>query len=1268
MIGWGGFFQLLCFFELLSCLVAQTEIYVDTTALSSGDGSAFNPWQTMDAALLQAQQDTSGDSITIFLESPGEYPLNQGSYDFGAIMELAINGTDGWSGSEGPMLVRGPGVSGTSVQFNITNSFTVTNVAMGLPEDDVSGLGTHFRFYFTDDALFSGYLTFDNVTFNGGSNPDFDTRRDVLSISVEVSESIGNTIISTDCKVRPGLTAIRNVQIEGNIALDPKRWCASVFSAQSSLGGEVDGLGRIFEMDTYERDAVMIPMTNIRLINCTVDYPNAVDVVESRYQQTIQPPTDLILVTSTSNASLAGFSSTGSSGPVTVLGIFQISNATITNHKPSIRGVQAIPPYLFAVSAAANFVLFDTVIASGVASPIMQCNGTSATQLSACVLVNEMGSLEITSTQMNHISADDAVFQLERSETDLNRPATMISESIFQDISETLFSGTLSTLYVEASVVQNCSGASAMEVGDLSIFHFSDCLFVDNYTPKDGAVLNSVFENNTATGGGALCIDYFDTELNLMLVNVSFINNTASSHGGAWWTLERQRLDDNFASVTYSGNFAPSMPVRGSASATFVPYGDWSKVSLLAGASLPSFGISTNDAYEQPVTFELETAPVVTVALTQADSAALLTNTAVLYGPTVSVVDSGNLTLSNLRVFGPAGDFLLKLIDDSGTEIPDFDPLYRQVTIKSCDWPMQLLTAAGTPELECRPPICPLGCSSTAGVCVADSNCTCTDTSYEGISCQILKSANDSLTFAFPAGVPIFTNSSDVVTFTVDGRDQLISRVKKAYSATYTVIYRDFRGLRSSNSSLTRRDASGDTLYLKFSLADLVTGNFLDYLQLAKVSTIFTQTLDAPYRAGITTTIGALANTTIDSVGSILVIIISCVCIMTALSLAGALYIRPSRPPLGATTRNFDMALPCGLAVLFAFPITETMIPTATSCALQIWLIPPSFGLIAACLVAKSFSHYARRKNKIALEAELPERFRKILILAIGVLLSVYVVCVAIWYRIEAPTPQLTYLGGMRFWSCGGTAHTQNCFIISLICFSGTLHLAACKFSYETFKVGWPVHALEDKMILGNATNVLITGVVAAGILMANMMDGVAQFALRATAVYLVGAGLTATLLGYKVFMLVRPAGSEEDALDARIRAFAQKSAKSGSIYQNSKYLPVKEESALIWKAAQITIAQSQSLLDITDLDSKIGRFHAIQSVGVDTDIASICLLLQIPGFEQLRVQMDSKRMLEDWVKKIADAKRQAPATKTNGMVPATDNTPLLTVTMEDDT
>ncbi|KAI8589268.1 hypothetical protein BDZ88DRAFT_418924 [Geranomyces variabilis] len=1302
-------------------------------------------------------------------------------------MELALSGTDGWSGHDGPTIVRGPGVSGTSVQFNVTNSFTVANVAMGLPKDDVPGFGTQFRFFFTDDALFSGYLTFDNVTFSGGANPDFDTKRDVLSISMEVYESIGNTISHTDCKVRPGviwiptvtasdisitrldfqgpsvlqapnhlaislvftdsvvrtpfclegssvisqtslsgLTTIRNVWIEGNVASDPKRWCASVFSAQSSLGGEVSGLvvkdwrGRIFEIDTYERDAVMMTMTNVSLVNCTVDYPNAVDVVESRYRQTIKPPSDLILVTATSNHSISDFSSVGSSGPVTVLGILEISNATITNHKPSTRGVEAISPYLFAISAAANFVLFNTVIASGIASPIMHTNGTSTTQLddvtitdydcsSACVFVNEMASLKITSIQMTSISADEAIFLLERSETDYDRPATEISKSTFKDISNTLFMGTLSTLYVDASVIRNCSRASAIQPGDLSNFYFNDCSFVDNNTPKDGAVLsactgimnftnsvfqsnraegrggaifgnvdigqcnialvNSVFENNTATGGGALCIDRFETELNLMLSNVSFINNTAQSHGGAWFTLERQRLDQNFSLVTYSGNFAPSMPVRGSASAAFVPYGNWSKISLLAGASLPNFGILTIDAYEQAVTFELETAPVVTVALVQADSTSLLKNTAVLYGPTVSVVDSGNLTLSNLRVFGPAGDYQLELIDDSGTDIPDFDPLYRPVTIKSCDWPSQLLTAAGTRELECRPPICPLGCSSTAGMCVADGNCTCTDTRYEGISCQMLKSANDSLTFAFPAGVPIFANSSETVTFTVDGRDRLINRVKNAYSATYFVIYRDFyiSPAKASSSGLLRRDASGDTLSLKFSLADLVTGTFLDYLQLAKASTIFTQTLAAPYKTGITTITGELANTTLKSAGSILVIVVSCICIMAVFSLAGSLYLKRSAPPLGGTTTNLDMALACGLAVLFAYPITETVIPTATSCAAQIWIIPPSLGLIAACLVAKSFSHYARRKNKIALEAELSERFRKTLTLAIGILLSTYIILVATWQRVEAPTPQLTYLGGKRFWTCGGTTQTQNRFVICLIGLSGTLFLAACKLSYDTLKVGWPVRALEDKMIFGNAANILVTGVAAAGILMgSNMMDGVAQFALRVTAVYLVGAGLTATLLGYKVFLLMRPAENEEDAMDARVRQFAAKSAKAGSIYQNSKYLPVKAESALIWKAAQITIAQS--LLDVTDLDSKVGRFYAILSVDVDTDIPSNCLLLRLPGSEQLRVQMDSQRMLDDWVKKIADAKSKAPATKTDVIVPATVKTPLLSATMEEDT
>ncbi|KAJ3160949.1 hypothetical protein HDU86_008312 [Geranomyces michiganensis] len=594
------------------------------------------------------------------------------------------------------------------------------------------------------------------------------------------------------------------------------------------------------------------------------------------------------------------------------------------------------------------------------------------------------------------------------------------------EIPNTVFSGILSSLYVDSTTIQTCSGASVLKPEELSDFHFDKCLFTDNYALKDGPVLSvchgavefknsrftsnsadgrggaifakvdvgecsiaikdSVFENNTATGGGALFIDRFESELNLQMENVSFVGNTARSHGGAWYTLARQRVDANFSSVTYVDNFAPNIPVRGTASATFIPYGYWSPLSVLTGASLPSFGVATIDAYEQRVLFELETAPVVALSLIRAaDNVTVDNSVAALYGPTIGVIDFGNLTL---------------------------------------------------------------------------------------------------------ARVPIFAGSNDVFNFTVEGRDALVAHLKAVYAPKLTVIYRDF-STSTSTTGLLARDAATSTLTMKYSLAD-ATGNFLNSQQLKEASTVLAKAFVSPDTIQSSVSEGAIANTTLGSVGSVLVIAISCSCVIAVAVLAT--YVNRKAGP--GTTNDMDI-----------------------------------------CLAIKSFCLYARRKNKVALESEVSPHFRKISRRFICASFVSYIILVWVWEHVEAPTPQLLHAGSKRYWVCGGSLQTR--FLGSLISITGTLLLAACKFSYETVKVGWPVPALEDRLLLVNAANMLATGVVAAGMLMAQMMDGYAQFVVRVTATYLVAAGMTGSFLGYKVFLLKRPAGDEEDAVDARIRAFA---------------------------------------------------------------------------------------------------------------------------------
>ncbi|KAI8820558.1 uncharacterized protein EV422DRAFT_75911 [Fimicolochytrium jonesii] len=311
-------------------------------------------------------------------------------------------------------------------------------------------------------------------------------------------------------------------------------------------------------------------------------------------------------------------------------------------------------------------------------------------------------------------------------------------------------------------------------------------------------------------------------------------------------------------------------------------------------------------------------------------------------------------------------------------------------------------------------------------------------------------------------------------------------------------------------------------------------------------------------------------------------------------------------------------------------------------------MLPCSFGLTSSCLMLKSWGHYTRRKNKMALGTDFSMAFKKVTASALAATLVLFVILVALWRVVEAPTPQLTYASQDRFWICWGTEKKQIGFITCLMIITGTILLTACKLAYETIKVGWPVPALEDRLLLVNAANMGITGILSAGILLPNMMNGIAQFALRTAVTFVVAAAMTASFLGYKVWLLYGLGGEIEDAMEAKIKAIALKSQKSQSIYQKIKYLPVKPDAALVWRAVQISVVQNY--IDFTDIDTKEGRFYVIDSVSVEADTTDNSLLLQLPGGERLRVQMESQRALEEWVRKLDLARGRGATSKARSM------------------
>ncbi|KAI8911189.1 hypothetical protein DFJ77DRAFT_90456 [Powellomyces hirtus] len=1055
-------FALLC---ILPSVLGVVDIWVDCQQTSTGSGVQSNPWRDVDDAITQAIGDLNGGKIRILLTSPGEYALNAENYDFAAWgndIDLEITGEPtSWDGNDGPKIVRGSSVPTSKVQFTMGYGVTLTmsNLIFGLPNTPVPGNGTLFKWWFGMDVFMSN-MYFNNITFQGGSNPDFETKNDVLSIQFSTEDSFMNTLVHADCKVLPGVyyyptlsysfvtivglqfqgpsifamrsgilsvdlidsviinplciegsavitqsagagfVTLSNVKFERNDVSNPRHWCGSVVNMKSTDGASISGLfiknwsGSAIDIERGTTD-----ITDLSIFESTVNYPNPVAVFSEYYNAVLTKQHEFIIIRKDATVTAAGVSLRGNVGQISVIGKFTITDSDISNHTAA-HDAGASQLYYILATAEAKLQLTNTVIQSTATLPsgILQCNGTATVALEAvtvtghncisdCIRLNEMGVLTITDSTFSKIVTQGSAFKLERLETDENWPVTVVKNSAFTEISNTVFSGSLATLEVHTSAFRHCRGASVLKPAAASTFTFDRCSFSNNWTPNDGSlisecegsvhftntsftsnyaggrggalyctvdsgqctisVIDSTFTNNTANVGGGMFIDRFSDTPNLVVQRVNFSNNRALEYGGAWYTLARKAL--SFDDIRYMGNTAPHLPDRGTASSTFVPFGNWESLSVISGDTLPTFGISTIDSYQQPVTFEQENAAVVEIGLVDMNGTEVLSSLATLYGPTVGVVDGGKLSFENVRVFGKTGSYRIRLAEDSSTEMSQFQPVMRPVNISTCEAPRQLLPALDTSELECRLPICQRGCSSPAGLCVADGHCSCVDPLYEGIACQLKKGENDSLTFAFSSGTAVFAGSTDVYEYSVKGRDTMLSQIEKIYKDKYIVIYRDFQS--TSQPKLARRDIgsnTGETLYLKFSLADAQTGSFLDYRQLRAESTALQAALVSPQSMGVQVLEGALANTRITSAGSIIVIVCSTLCVLMVLAVAGMLFAKRENTAIRGTTHNLDMLLALGLAGLFAFPITDTTEPTTLSCRVQIWMLPWSIGLVSS--------------------------------------------------------------------------------------------------------------------------------------------------------------------------------------------------------------------------------------------------------------------------------------------------------------------------------
>ncbi|KAJ3179976.1 hypothetical protein HDU85_004260 [Gaertneriomyces sp. JEL0708] len=1044
---------------------------------------------------------------------------------------------------------------------------------------------------------------------------------------------------------------IRDVLFERNDIANPLLWCNSIVTTKARQAVKLTNV-IIRDWSGSILDAVQgsVTLKDVTVSNSRSQYPNEAYV---EYGDAAARQTNFINVDINAQVTLNGGRFEGNVGRTQVTGTLTIIGTEFVDQRTEPSSALQHETHVFNVLGAGELNFMATEMKATVKSfstGLLLAEGTSKASLDGvtisgyhckndCIHVREMAELHIGKSSFDDLSTEGSVLFYERSDINDNWPTTLIFECAFTGIRNAVLRGSLGSVEVSQSTFSNFQGSSLLQPQDESHFAFIDSSFSNGYTPGDGPVLSDCqgaveFTNvqfignhadgrggalavnvapgacdikltnreNTARVGGGMFIDWFTESPAVLMKDVTFERNVAELYGGGLYTLAMKKVPVD-ASVTFNGNQAHDMPQGGTSASEFEAVNAWSELDVLSGEQLPTFSVKTRDAFGQDVSFDQENLVIVSLSVWDEAGTALTTN-ATLSGQILEVLQAGTRTFEGVRIYGKSGSYLIKLADDTASGKPDFEPVMLPVRIVDCASPKQMLPSFATGELECRLPVCLRGCSSPAGVCAADGNCTCVDRSYEGYACQLKKGANDSLTMSFDAGNPVFKNGLDTFDFSVSGRDAMIQHLEGLYDGQYGVIFRDF--WTGSQRKLARRSGGENTVYLKFSLVDKV-GSYLDYRQLQSAVGVLKASLISPDTSGLEVTTGALANTDITAVGSIIAIICCALGVVTVTALAVLRFRKGDGPTVRGTSRHLDLLLAFGLANLFALPITDTVTPTAASCRAQIWMIPLSFGLIVPTLVVKSFGHFTRRKNKIALRSDIPLGSQKLGTAFIGATQVMYWVLVIVWQVVEAPTPQLTF--------------SNN-------------ELAACRLAYDTITVGWPVPAMEDRLLFANAANMIVLGAVAAGLLLSGVMNGSTQFAIRVTVALVVASILTLSMLGYKVWLLRLP-DKTEDHIEQKVRSMASK-GQASNLYQKVKYLPCKPESGIIWRASQISLLRQY--LEITDIDTMKGRFFRVTDLTATADIASNCVIVQLPGEDPLRIQLEDNREVENWVKRLNES------------------------------
>ncbi|KNC98603.1 uncharacterized protein SPPG_06285 [Spizellomyces punctatus DAOM BR117] len=880
-----------------------------------------------------------------------------------------------------------------------------------------------------------------------------------------------------------------------------------------------------------------------------------------------------------------------------------------------------------------------------------------------CFDIEDAGKFYLTNSTISAVEAETLVF-FGRKPIDLItgvEPAVITTTSFF-NIQGQVISAALTVLHVQNSTFVNNNGGSLLQLRDTQTnFYFSNCSFTGNTSPENGAVAStcggtlsfidtviannsanalggaifcdfgsgqrlvikrSKISSNTARVGGAIYSDNLASADQLVLQDLVFDANIAVARGGAWYSSAKSPLVEEGGSIVYNGNMAPGAPTRGTGPLTLgliAPVEP--SLAVYSGDILPKLTLAAYDAYNQTY-YTVEDDPILVLEISVLCPYGVEAHNVTLVGQAESLLVDGSATFLGLSVLTNAGNYTLKFAEQPapGMDTSSLHDVTLPLVIKTCDPPLLLVEIDGSPYPQCRPALCPRGCSP-AGACVADGNCTCSvDPSYEGFDCRLKKSVNDSMSFTF---------ANSLVPYTIQARDVLFSNLSQLYQPDYAVVYRSF-------------SPSIDTVVFKYSLMKIASDDFVSYRELqsmipgtvALLSQLGLPSSDASIVAG------DLANIDRGVPG----IVIMAIAVLGIFLTAGSEIVIFRRGNNSAPTYTVNSLLAVGTAFLWAYPITDAVEPTSITCRTQILLVPFTLGIILPWLLVKAFYYRYYLMNGVLLRRGMSRSDRNAFLSVFTGLHLLFWAITIVWLTTDLPVPKIQYdeSSQLRYWTCQGSApFTRSPHLFTLLSFSCLLlaisGVVLRRIGSSQFASSIP--ARQDKMIFGNVFNFLVLGALLVGLVIPEFLNARIQIAVRAVVIFTAAATLVATSFIFRMVETKREgtAGEVTQSMILKIAFSTNQSQKP-----QTEYIPVKynKSSLVFWSAAEMDLQLPHLVL--YDSESKAGRFYDLKKCQI-VKASNYCIRIKPKKqMEELHIQLNSDDAVSAFLQKAESYLNQA--------------------------